>query len=267
MAADEGFEVVRLGARGDGIAEAAEGPRYLPFALPGERVRVEGAGLPELLSAPSPERRAPACRHFGVCGGCVAQHMGERLYADWKRGILEDALRKRGLRAELAPLRAIAAASRRRAVMTGRCLEEEACSATIRAAAMPPLRCWNARFCCRRSSPACRRCARSSRPRPSARSGSTVLATPVGLDVAIASARRLRCQIVGAARPDRRREPRLARVTLDGETISQRAAPGPRLCRRRGLPAARRLCAGRRRGGRRHWPRSRGRHRQGESCR
>jgi tRNA/tmRNA/rRNA uracil-C5-methylase (TrmA/RlmC/RlmD family) len=30
----------RLGARGDGIAETADGPVYVPFALPGEKVSV-----------------------------------------------------------------------------------------------------------------------------------------------------------------------------------------------------------------------------------
>ena len=44
----------------------------------------------ELLSAPSPERREPSCRHFATCGGCVAQHMSELLYASWKRGIVVD---------------------------------------------------------------------------------------------------------------------------------------------------------------------------------
>ncbi len=38
------------------------GPRYVAFALPGERVRVAGDGLPELLSAPSPIVPAPLCR-------------------------------------------------------------------------------------------------------------------------------------------------------------------------------------------------------------
>ena len=32
----------RLGVEGDGIAQAAEGPVYVPFALAGDRVRVTG---------------------------------------------------------------------------------------------------------------------------------------------------------------------------------------------------------------------------------
>lgn len=225
MAADEGFEVVRLGARGDGIAEAAEGPRYLPFALPGERVRAEGAGLPELLSAPNPERRAPACRHFGVCGGCVAQHMGERLYADWKRGIVEDALRKRGLRAELAPLRAIAAASRRRAVMTGRCLEGGSLLGYHPRgsdAAFEVLECPVLLAEIVACLPALREIVAATAQREVRL---TVLATPVGLDVAIASARALDAKLSARLARIAAAEPRLARLTLDGETISQRQPP------------------------------------------
>jgi 23S rRNA (uracil1939-C5)-methyltransferase len=113
-------DIVRLGAQGDGIADTADGPRYVPFALPGERVRVGGQGLPELLSVPSPERRKPSCRHFATCGGCVAQHMREPLYESWKRGIVVEALRQRGLDVEVGKLHRIAPGSRRRTVLTAR---------------------------------------------------------------------------------------------------------------------------------------------------
>jgi tRNA/tmRNA/rRNA uracil-C5-methylase (TrmA/RlmC/RlmD family) len=33
-------EIARLGPQGDGVAEGFDGPLYVPFALPGERVRV-----------------------------------------------------------------------------------------------------------------------------------------------------------------------------------------------------------------------------------
>ena len=118
------LDIARLGAQGDGIAETADGPRYIPFALPGERVRGGGPGssqvLPELLSAASPERRQPTCRHFATCGGCVAQHMSEPLYDAWKRGIVVEALRQRGLDVEVGPLRRVAPGSRRRTVLTAR---------------------------------------------------------------------------------------------------------------------------------------------------
>lgn len=111
-------EIVGLGAQGDGIAETAQGHRFVPFALPGERVRPAPDGFPDIVSAPSPERVAPLCRHFGVCGGCVAQHMSSTLYADWKRSSVVEAFRQRGLDPHVAPLLRIPAASRRRAVFT-----------------------------------------------------------------------------------------------------------------------------------------------------
>ena len=113
-------DIARLGAQGDGIAQTPDGPSYVAFALPGERVRVDGRELPELLSAPSPERRQPLCRHFSTCGGCVAQHMSEPLYDAWKRGIVVEALRQRGLDVEVGPLRRVASGTRRRTVLTAR---------------------------------------------------------------------------------------------------------------------------------------------------
>ena len=112
------LDIVRLGAQSDGVAETADGLRFVPFALPGERVRLAGEGLPEVVSAASPDRTAPVCRHFGVCGGCVAQHMRDPLYAEWKRGIVTEALRQHGLQAEVAALRRLPPASRRRAVFS-----------------------------------------------------------------------------------------------------------------------------------------------------
>ena len=112
------LDIVRLGAQGDGIADSGDGPRYVPFALPGERVRLAGNGMPEVVSPASSDRAAPVCRHFGTCGGCVAQHMSDRLYADWKRSIVIDAFRQHGLQSEIAPLRRMSLGSRRRAVLT-----------------------------------------------------------------------------------------------------------------------------------------------------
>ena len=84
----------RLGAQGDGIADTAAGPVFVPFALPGERFRIEPGGDAHIDGAPSPDRQPAPCRHFGTCGGCVAQHMAPALYAGWKRGIVVEALRQ-----------------------------------------------------------------------------------------------------------------------------------------------------------------------------
>src|SRR5262245_13214232 len=116
----EELTITTLGAQGDGVAETSAGSRYVAFALPGERVQAGGDGLPQLPSEPSADRAEPVCRHYGRCGGCVAQHMGSRLYADWKRDVVVGALRARGLAPAVAPLRRVPAASRRRAVLTAR---------------------------------------------------------------------------------------------------------------------------------------------------
>lgn len=97
--------VARLGAGGDGIAALPDGrPAYIPDALPGERVRIlpgarRGEGVAASLLArlsDSSDRVAPPCPHFGPCGGCAVQHLGEEAYRRWKTGLLADALRRAG---------------------------------------------------------------------------------------------------------------------------------------------------------------------------
>jgi 23S rRNA (uracil1939-C5)-methyltransferase len=113
----ESAEVVidRLGAKGDGVAIRDGEAVYVPFALQGERWRV-GEGEPQRLTE-SAERAEPVCRHFLQCGGCLAQHMSPDLYRDWKRGLVVDAFRHRGIEAEVAPVVVVDAASRRRAFL------------------------------------------------------------------------------------------------------------------------------------------------------
>jgi 23S rRNA (uracil1939-C5)-methyltransferase/tRNA (uracil-5-)-methyltransferase len=65
----------------------------VPFALPGERVRVRvyrnhrnfsEADLLEVLR-PSPHRVAPRCALFGRCGGCQYQHLAHAEQLRWKQ--------------------------------------------------------------------------------------------------------------------------------------------------------------------------------------
>ena len=115
-------EIERLGAKGDGVAAGPEGPIFVPFTLPGERVRIavepenDRARLIELLEA-SPDRIAPICPHFGVCGGCALQHLESHVYLDWKRAQVVAALKSRGLEAEVEPVRSVPLGSRRRAAL------------------------------------------------------------------------------------------------------------------------------------------------------
>lgn len=91
--------VAAIGARGDATVEGEDGPIYAPYALPGEQVRARVTGhRAEVLEVlqPSAERQAPACRHFGRCGGCQLQHWQEAPYLAWKREQVREALARRG---------------------------------------------------------------------------------------------------------------------------------------------------------------------------
>jgi 23S rRNA (uracil1939-C5)-methyltransferase len=86
--ADVDIESIAL--TGDGVARIGRTPLHVPFAIPGERVRVRlgaihagvrSASLTEVLRA-SPHRVEPGCRHFGpradggrTCGSCSWQHI------------------------------------------------------------------------------------------------------------------------------------------------------------------------------------------------
>ena len=58
----------------------------MPFTLPGERVL---PGPPPEIVVASPDRVAPACAHFGSCGGCALQHWAPAPYRAWKRELAE----------------------------------------------------------------------------------------------------------------------------------------------------------------------------------
>ena len=114
-------EVVALGAQGDGVT--AEGV-FVPFTLPGERVRLTPSGHRARLDAvlsPSPERVEPPCPHFGTCGGCALQHASDRLLAEWKRDLVRRALASRGIEGvEIRPTVTSPPGSRRRATFGAR---------------------------------------------------------------------------------------------------------------------------------------------------
>lgn len=113
----------RLGAQGDGVGEGPAGPVYVPFTLPGERVRAEITGergrLVEVLE-PAPDRIAAVCRHFGSCGGCALQHMDGAAYRAAKVEQVRAAFRARGFEVEPRPLKSVGHGARRRAVLAAR---------------------------------------------------------------------------------------------------------------------------------------------------
>jgi 23S rRNA (uracil1939-C5)-methyltransferase len=115
--------VETIGARGDGIARDIGGPVYIPFTVPGDRVRAryddacgEGraATLVEIVT-PGSGRATPPCRHFGICGGCALQHLDPALYAATKTAFVRAALAHHGIAdAPLLPLRLLPPGTRRR---------------------------------------------------------------------------------------------------------------------------------------------------------
>ncbi|MFG1432603.1 class I SAM-dependent RNA methyltransferase [Xanthobacter sp. V2C-8] len=115
--------VRRVGAQGDGVAEGPSGPVFVPYALPGEQVRgtLEGErlALAEILE-PSAERVAPACAHFGRCGGCLLQNWRPEPYLAWKRALVAEALAREGLETEVAPVVDAHGAGRRRVIFHAR---------------------------------------------------------------------------------------------------------------------------------------------------
>jgi 23S rRNA (uracil1939-C5)-methyltransferase len=117
---------MRVGHRGDGVADTPDGPLYVPYALPGETVEAEPeAGHPDRrqlvrIAATSAERIPPICRHFGTCGGCAVQHWAAPHYQTWKRDLVVEALAQAGIATPVAPLVDAHGAGRRRAVLHAR---------------------------------------------------------------------------------------------------------------------------------------------------
>lgn len=109
-----------VGGEGDGVAA---GPVFVPFSLPGERVRAQGAGdrreLLEVLAA-SAERVEPPCPHFFACGGCALQHWAHDPYLDWKVSRLVGTLARHRIETEVLPAFAAAPGTRRRVALHAR---------------------------------------------------------------------------------------------------------------------------------------------------
>lgn len=89
---------------GAGLARTAEGVTLVPFVMPGEKVKLEGArrraGVMEARAAEivekSPDRIEPACAVFGRCGGCHYQMAPYGFQIDAKIAILREVLERVG---------------------------------------------------------------------------------------------------------------------------------------------------------------------------
>jgi 23S rRNA (uracil1939-C5)-methyltransferase len=111
--------ITALGHLGDGVTEINGAQAFVPFALPGEHVSIrqltDGQFSLSKILEPSASRVKPPCRHFAQCGGCSIQHIEAKTYATWKRDQVTIALATRGIETEIAPLVAAEPHTRRRA--------------------------------------------------------------------------------------------------------------------------------------------------------
>jgi 23S rRNA (uracil1939-C5)-methyltransferase len=112
--------IENVGGEGDGVAA---GPVFVPFSLPGERVRAQGAGerreLLEVLE-PSGQRVEPPCPHFFACGGCALQHWAHAPYLAWKMERLAGTLARERIETEILAPFAAAPGTRRRVTLHAR---------------------------------------------------------------------------------------------------------------------------------------------------
>jgi 23S rRNA (uracil1939-C5)-methyltransferase len=109
-----------IGAKGDGVAA---GPIYAPLTLPGERVSAERQGdraEAVVVLEPSSDRIAPACPHFGDCGGCALQHWAPAPYLVWKADQIRQALARERIETDILPAFASPAHARRRLALHAR---------------------------------------------------------------------------------------------------------------------------------------------------
>ncbi len=93
-----------LSHEGRGVARVNGKTTFVEGALAGERVRAryvlqhrryDEAVATEIL-APAPERVAPSCQHYGVCGGCSLQHLDRAAQLRHKQAILLEHLHHAG---------------------------------------------------------------------------------------------------------------------------------------------------------------------------
>ncbi|PHQ71125.1 MAG: 23S rRNA (uracil(1939)-C(5))-methyltransferase RlmD [Sneathiella sp.] len=112
-----------IGSSGDGVAFVDEKPVFVAYTAPGDVITAQlgearGTGhmanLENILEAGT-DRIAPACRHFGTCGGCSLQHLSPEFTATWKRQRIIDCLSKVGITdIDVEPTVTTALRSRRR---------------------------------------------------------------------------------------------------------------------------------------------------------
>lgn len=103
--------IIRLAAKGDGVTASG---RHIRGGVPGDLVDSSGA------ITSGPHHSAPACRHYGTCGGCQLQHADDAALADFVTTRVVNAALGQGLEPEeVLPVHLSPPHSRRRAGLHG----------------------------------------------------------------------------------------------------------------------------------------------------
>ena len=98
-------KIEKLVFGGKGLSRDLEKITFVPLTLPGEKVRVrvtiQHSDYQEAVAIdivePSPDRVAPECKYFGVCGGCQLSHAKYEKQVQLKLEILQETLRRSDL--------------------------------------------------------------------------------------------------------------------------------------------------------------------------
>lgn len=228
--------VETVGGEGDGILP---GPIYVPFTLPGERVRTAAGGERRELDAvlePSPERVTPPCQHFGACGGCALQHWEHSAYLTWKVDRLRKTLGRERIETEILPAFAAQPGTRRRLALHARQGKKDAARLGFKErkswAVVQVESCPISAPALQAALPALSRVAAPLFEHPKSAPTLHTTLTATGIDVEITGVERKSGGLSADARmrvAEAAAEADLARVTMDGEVAYMARQPVVRL--------------------------------------
>lgn len=95
-------KIQKLTSQGVGAGISEHGDIFVPFVLPGEKINYERfmkhpnskREQPKFflkgIDILSPHRKDPICTHFTQCGGCMLQHLNDKLYVSFKRSLITE---------------------------------------------------------------------------------------------------------------------------------------------------------------------------------
>jgi len=229
----EHLTIDRLGHLGDGIADTANGPVYVRYTLPGETVSAEPqsghSDRRQLLEVirPSPERIAPICPHFSICGGCAMQHWATDRYRAWKRELVVAAFAQAGIEAKVGALVDAHGAGRRRATFHARMSSQDVLSVGFAAAAahhiIPIDRCPILSPALTGALPAAWAIAQALLPLKKPLDIQTT-ATDGGIDVDVRGSGPISTKLAGTL-SQLAEQHRLSRITRHGDFVTRRTSP------------------------------------------